>query len=217
MQEVLFTMRQIAVRLVMCAAIVGLAVLGCAALSRVGANEGGPALTAYNSNNLVRLHVRASGEDALAQRIKLAVKDEVLKCTAELAEGAGSVEEATARIEDGILVIADRAQTAVGRTGAAQSVEAQLEVSRFGAAVWNGVLLPAGDYPALTVSIGGGKASNWWCVLFPPLYPIDIANTRLVQVTADGRQAKGLAMFELPAWAVRLLGLTGLYSALANK
>lgn len=217
MQEVLFTFRQIAVRLITCAAIIGLALLGCAALSRAGAEEGGMALTAYNSTNLVRLHVKASGEDALAQRIKLAVKDEVLKCAAELSEGAASVEEATARIETGLPLIAQRAQAAVGRAGAAQSVEASLEVRCFPESMWNGLTLPAGDYQALTVSIGGGKASNWWCVLFPPLYPVDIANTRVVQVVPPAASARGLGMFELPAWAARLLGLAGMYPAHAKK
>ncbi len=211
------TLRQIAIRLVTCAVIVGLALLGCAALSRAGADDGEPALTAYNSTNLVRLHVKASAEDALSQRIKLAVKDEVLKCAVELAAGAGSMAEAAARIETGLPIIEERARAAVGRAGAAQSVEASFGVRSFSESAWNGRTLPAGDYQALTVLIGGGAASNWWCVLFPPLYPVDIANTRIVQVVPPAEPAKGLAMFELPAWAARLLGLAGMYPAQARK
>ena len=34
---------------------------------------------------------------------------------------------------------------------------------------------PAGNYEALTVTIGSGEGKNWWCVLYPPLCLIDTA------------------------------------------
>lgn len=213
----LVTKRQTIARLVMCAVIAGLALLGCAAFSKAGADRGEMALTAYNSSNLVRLHVRASSEDPLAHRVKLAVKDEVLSCTAELAAGAPDLPSAAKAIEDGLPVIASRAQAAVGRAGASHQVEARLGVERFAESTWNGRVLPAGEDTTLTVSIGNGTGSNWWCVLFPPLYPIDIANSRLIEIADDAKPSRGLALFELPAWAARLLGLPSLYFAQAKK
>lgn len=35
--------------------------------------------------------------------------------------------------------------------------------------VYNGVLYKEGYYESLVVTIGEGKGSNFWCVLFPPL------------------------------------------------
>ena len=35
--------------------------------------------------------------------------------------------------------------------------------------VYKGVIYEEGFYESLVVTIGNGKGSNWWCVLFPPL------------------------------------------------
>jgi stage II sporulation protein R len=34
---------------------------------------------------------------------------------------------------------------------------------------------PAGSYQALNIKIGEAKGKNWWCVMFPPLCFVDIA------------------------------------------
>lgn len=35
--------------------------------------------------------------------------------------------------------------------------------------IYKGVIYEDGYYESLVVTIGEGKGSNWWCVLFPPL------------------------------------------------
>ena len=34
---------------------------------------------------------------------------------------------------------------------------------------YNGKVYEEGEYESLLVTLGAGKGSNWWCVLFPPL------------------------------------------------
>ena len=35
------------------------------------------------------------------------------------------------------------------------------------------ITFPAGNYEALTITLGEGLGENWWCVLFPPLCLLD--------------------------------------------
>src|SRR5699024_7945579 len=42
--------------------------------------------------------------------------------------------------------------------------------------VYDQYVYPAGEYEAVLITIGEGKGSNWWCVLFPPLCFLDFSN-----------------------------------------
>ena len=39
----------------------------------------------------------------------------------------------------------------------------------FPSKVYQGVVYEEGMYDSIVVTLGNGKGSNWWCVLFPPL------------------------------------------------
>ena len=47
----------------------------------------------------------------------------------------------------------------------------------FPSKVYKGVVYKAGIYDSIVVTIGNGKGSNWWCVLFPPLCLIEENDT----------------------------------------
>ena len=42
---------------------------------------------------------------------------------------------------------------------------------------YKGVRYEEGNYESLVVTIGKGKGSNFWCVLFPPLCNLEVDNT----------------------------------------
>src|SRR5699024_1256959 len=44
---------------------------------------------------------------------------------------------------------------------------------------------PAGEYEAVKITIGEGKGSNWWCVLFPPLCYVDVSDDASVEGNED--------------------------------
>lgn len=203
------TIRQTMARVATCALIVASAVVGCMAFAGIGNSGNEEVCAAYNSSNLIRLHVRAPGDDAFGQRLKIAVKDEVLDCTSRILTGAADQGEAAHLIKDNLELIQSRAESAVRRAGAAYAVKAQYGVRSFQIARYGCIQLPEGDYASLTVSIGGGAGANWWCVLFPPLCPVDVDKARVVytapmQVTG---KVKNLTSLELPLWAARLLRL----------
>ena len=41
-------------------------------------------------------------------------------------------------------------------------------ISHFPRTTDYGIIFPAGNYEGIVVTIGKGRGSNWWCILFPP-------------------------------------------------
>ena len=50
-------------------------------------------------------------------------------------------------------------------------------INYFPRKVYNGVVYEEGMYKSLVITLGDGKGSNWWCVLFPPLCLLDENDT----------------------------------------
>ena len=46
-------------------------------------------------------------------------------------------------------------------------------INYFPRKVYKGVVYEEGMYKSLVITLGDGKGSNWWCVLFPPLCLLD--------------------------------------------
>lgn len=44
------------------------------------------------------------------------------------------------------------------------------------------VLYPEGQYQSLVITLGQGRGSNWWCVLFPPLCLLEVDREKLDEV-----------------------------------
>lgn len=189
------------------------------------------ATPAYNSGNLIRLHVVAPGDDSQSQRLKFAVRDRVLDETGRLLQSADDANQAARILQANMSQIEAAAEEVVARSGTAHRVQAALGTFPFPGVLYGNVALPAGDYLALKVAIGPALGSNWWCVLFPPLCPVDLARARILEVE-EGTGAACLAglpaaagsrpltfelvmrarpltlaqlTWEIPAWACRLL------------
>lgn len=126
----------------------------------------------YMPHGIIRLHVIANSDSSQDQRVKLLVRDEVLRTLSGLGE---VVDEGLAR--EKLLAQAETLQ---------RNIEQRLssEGMGYGATLYFGeypfpertygdVTYPAGDYTALRVVLGDGGGRNWWCVLFPPLCLVD--------------------------------------------
>lgn len=158
-----------------------------------GARTSDEAMPAYNSGNLIRLHVIAPGDDPQSQRLKLAVRDKVLEETGRLLQPAGDANQAALILRADLPLIEAAAQEAVARSGTSHRVQAALGVYPFPGVSYGNTLLPAGDYLALKVAIGPASGANWWCVLFPPLCLADLERARVLEIeaTADAPRPSG--------------------------
>ena len=121
------------------------------------------------AEQLVRLHVVASSNDATDQALKYEVRDHVYAAVLPLLDGAYDRAMAEARLEVHLAEIQQVANAALSERGEAETARATLTWDRFPTRAYGGFTLPAGSYRALRVEIGAAQGENWWCVVFPPL------------------------------------------------
>ena len=68
------------------------------------------------------------------------------------------------------------------------AIQTKLGVQEIPAKQYDDLYFPAGNYEALTITIGEGAGQNWWCVVFPPLCLIDCEDSAYKDAfEADGQ------------------------------
>ena len=121
------------------------------------------------ADEFLRMHIRADSNQSEAQEVKYYVRDRVVEYLTPLVANYQTKAEAMQGVLanlDNIAAVADRALREKGFTYGAS---AQLKTERFPTRIYEGCVLPAGDYSALILNLGKGAGDNWWCVVYPPL------------------------------------------------
>ncbi len=121
------------------------------------------------SDKVIRLHIIANSDDVEDQKLKLAVRDQILRCAEQLYPEHADLEQAGQTLKDSLELFEAAGKEVVTEWGKDYPVTAQLEQCWFPTKEYEDFTLPAGTYRALRVVIGEGKGQNWWCVAFPPL------------------------------------------------
>lgn len=142
----------------------------------------GDSAQVLSNEDFIRFHVVANSNSPEDQELKLLVRDELLKCineglAAETMAIAGSEQSKVALdidrskefIEENLTELEKEARVILSREGFNYPVKANLDVAWIPQKTYGNLTFPAGNYNALTVTIGEGQGENWWCVLFPPL------------------------------------------------
>lgn len=126
---------------------------------------------AYESGEIIRLHVLAHSDAAEDQAVKLRVRDAVIEQFGHILSHVGSAGYAQAQSllrahQADLLQAADHCLKVLGSPH-----RARVEVGRMHLPEkqYGQVTLPEGEYFALRIIIGSGEGENWWCVLFPQL------------------------------------------------
>lgn len=135
-----------------------------------------------SNEDFIRFHVVANSNSSEDQRLKLIVRDELLKninegLTAETMATADTgqskvtldIDRSKEFIEENLTEFEKKARGILSKQGCNDPVKANLDVAWIPQKTYGDVTFPAGNYNALTVTIGQGQGENWWCVLFPPL------------------------------------------------
>lgn len=128
-------------------------------------------LQAFRSGQIIRLHILANSNAPEDQCIKLHVRDRVLeafgrhlaktdgKTADEVFDTLCAQQESMARV----------ARIAAAELGYHSSITVEAGVLPLPEKRYGHVLLPAGEYRALRITLGTGQGRNWWCILFPQL------------------------------------------------
>ncbi|MGI5899683.1 MAG: stage II sporulation protein R [Christensenellales bacterium] len=152
-------------------ALMGLVLLAAALAGTflLGSESKNDLALAYESGELLRLHVVASSNSSHDQQMKLLVRDELIKEFAGEMSKAGSSREA----EEIIAKSGPRIEQAARRAGFEGGISTELGDFAFPDRIYSGTMLPAGMYRAVKIILGEGKGDNWWCVMYPPLCFMD--------------------------------------------
>ena len=156
-------------------------------------------------DNMLRLHVIANSDSAEDQRLKLLVRDTVLREGAALFDGSADVQSAREKLEPHFPTLEQAAEAVLRENGCGDPVNITMERTYFDTRTYGEYTVPAGFYTAMCVRIGNAAGQNWWCVMFPPLcLPAASKNTDAV-FTPEGQavlsgKAKYDVRFKVVEW-----------------
>lgn len=128
---------------------------------------------AMRSGILLRLHVVAQGDSDEEQRVKLCVRDAVQRVYADSESSEGRMIDTAARL---LPELTEAAQSAARAEGFMGPVTVSLEQAVFDDRELDGMIFPAGAYPALMIRLGAARGHNWWGLIDPEL-ALDAART----------------------------------------
>jgi stage II sporulation protein R len=134
---------------------------------------------------IIRFRVIAASDSTFDQSVKLKVRDAVLAYLHPELHSAESESAAAAVISGRLPGIRQVAEQTVRSAGSDKQVQVFYGVTAFPDKTYGSVVFPAGNYQALKIVIGAGQGHNWWCVLFPPLCYVDLAQA--AQDLSDGQ------------------------------
>lgn len=122
-----------------------------------------------NSDDVLRIHIRANSNTIADQEIKLKVRDGVVNYITPLLSKCNNCEEVKNTITLNLSQIKNVSENILRENGFDYDVVAKINNEYFPSRDYLGKTFPADYYDALIIELGGGKGDNWWCVAYPPL------------------------------------------------
>ncbi|MDR7857579.1 stage II sporulation protein R [Tissierella sp.] len=128
-------------------------------------------------DEIIRFHIRANSDKEEDQALKLKIRDEILKEMGEKFESTKSLDESRNIIKNNITEMKAITEKVIKKEGEDYSVAVTLGQDTFPTRKYGNLVLPAGKYETLLITLGEGKGQNWWCIMFPPLCFADITHS----------------------------------------
>jgi len=128
---------------------------------------------AQDIGDIIRLHIVAADDSEAAQNLKLELRDVCLRCADICLADAPDTDAAYMRLESHLNDFLAACKSRAEQLGSGEVITAQIGRFDFPDRIYGSVLVPAGEYRALRITIGEGSGHNWWCVLYPNLCMID--------------------------------------------
>lgn len=144
------------------------------------------------SSKIIRFHVLANSDKEIDQKLKLKVKDEVIKFISPKLKESKSIDESRNILKKHDKEIKDIASNVIKKNGCNYSVATALAKENFPVKVYGNITLPQGSYEAYRILIGDAEGQNWWCVMFPPLCFVDITKGQVAYNETENRMKKVL-------------------------
>lgn len=125
----------------------------------------------------IRLRILANSDNEADQQLKEIIRDEVSDEISGWVEHLTDIDEARNLIESRIPIIEKTVIQLLEQENIQQNLKVEYGKNvTFPLKLYDSYLYPAGEYEAVLITLGEGKGSNWWCVLFPPLCFLDFSS-----------------------------------------
>lgn len=120
-------------------------------------------------SEVLRLHIPANSDSPEDQVIKLEIRDMLLREFGSELSDCGDLTAAKTRAEALLPEIERRCTEYLRENGFSYGAHAEIVSMYFTTREYDRLILPAGEYTALRITLGSGEGHNWWCVIFPQL------------------------------------------------
>jgi len=117
----------------------------------------------------LRLHILANSNSEADQKVKLLVRDEVLKATNGLFDSADDKAELITAAQANTGLVKSVADRVLAENGFKETAKVSVVNMYFNTRYYDNLTMPAGYYDAVRIEIGKAGGKNWWCVLYPKL------------------------------------------------
>lgn len=121
------------------------------------------------SSEVLRLHIPANSDSIEDQQLKLELRDHVLDLFGSELSACDNLSQAESRAAELLPEIERECVNFLCEHGADYGAKAELVTMHFTTREYERLILPAGEYRALRITLGSGEGKNWWCVIFPQL------------------------------------------------
>lgn len=118
-------------------------------------------------SGVLRLHIIANSDSDADQKLKLAVRDEILKSSINFFKDCNTVGDAIIKADQNVEDISKIANRVIAQNGYDYKARVSVGDRYFDTRVYDDFTLPAGKYKSLIVDLGKAEGKNWWCVVFP--------------------------------------------------
>ena len=136
-------------------------------------------------DELIRFHIRANSDMEEDQSLKLKIRDEILKEMKMKFKDTETIDESREIIEANMMEMKSITEKVIKKEGKDYGVDISLGQDSFPTRKYGNLVLPAGEYETLLITLGEGKGQNWWCVMFPPLCFVDISHSVAYNLEKD--------------------------------
>ncbi|QGT99147.1 Stage II sporulation protein required for processing of pro-sigma-E (SpoIIR) [Candidatus Syntrophocurvum alkaliphilum] len=124
---------------------------------------------AFTPDNLIRVQIIANSDNEEDQFIKYQIKDELVKVLSNKLEDAEDVSESEIIIKQNLGTVESITKKVLNLYNKEYDSTVAFSNIEFPTKSYGDFVLPQDEYKALRITLGNGKGTNWWCVLFPPL------------------------------------------------
>lgn len=154
------------------------------------------------SGEVLRLHIPANSDSGEDQQIKLRVRDYILAEFSDELSGSENLDEAEEKARELLPEIERKATDFLHENGFSYGAKAELVTMGFTTREYDRLILPAGNYRALRITLGSGNGHNWWCVIFPQLcLPSACESRQSEEILAEFGKPQGITIkFALFEW-----------------